>query len=126
VAILPDEIHLGDRGVPQAGRRLRLALKAGHVAGFCEGLSEHFEGDAAIERNLPGLIDDSHSACAQPPLDAEVANLHACFEGTAGDEGSVGHGGNSIHVDTARRAVPGCRMTNDEGRMTKEARIPNE
>ncbi|HUE18015.1 MAG TPA: hypothetical protein VMR25_27920 [Planctomycetaceae bacterium] len=66
----------------EAGGRPRLVLKPLEAAGIQqprkgEGLERH----GAAERDLPGLVDDSHAAAADQPQNAEVAQCPLAQQG---------------------------------------------
>jgi hypothetical protein len=59
-------VDLDDIGVPQARHCLRLALKSRPLVwpGVCAG-EQHFEGDEAVQAQVPGLVDDAHAPAAE-------------------------------------------------------------
>ena len=64
--VLADLVDLHDMGMLEAGDRLRLAPEAVELSGRGVGTREqHLEGDQAVQPELPGLVDDPHSAPAQ-------------------------------------------------------------
>ena len=64
--VLADLVDLHDVRVLQAGDGLGLGPEAGQLlgAGVVAG-QDHLQGDDAVERELPGLVDDAHAAAAQ-------------------------------------------------------------
>ena len=64
--VAADLVDLHDAGVLQAGDGLRLQAKTRQLfrAGIRPG-EDHLEGDEAVERHLPGLVDHPHAAAAQ-------------------------------------------------------------
>ena len=61
--VLADLVNLHDVRVLQPGDRLTLGAEAGQFLGpgVLPG-QDHLERDQTFERNLPGLVDDSHAA----------------------------------------------------------------
>ncbi len=70
----------GDVRVVEPSGGLRFALEANDVAGTGQGIAKHLEGDDAIERNLPGPVDNAHSAGAEAPFNSEIADLNVSLE----------------------------------------------
>ena len=69
-----------DIGMVQPRSGLRFPLEAYDVIGTCERITEHLEGDDAIQGNLPGLVDNPHPPCAEPMLNSEITDLNASFK----------------------------------------------
>jgi hypothetical protein len=61
-----------------AAEALPLAAEALHrLAGQPQPAAEHLQRHLAVERQLPGLVDDAHAAAAQLTHDLEVAQPFA-------------------------------------------------
>jgi hypothetical protein len=62
-----DVIDLEDVGMPEPGHRLGLDPEPGEVVGpRLAAAADHLEGDQAFEPAVPRLVDNAHSALAQP------------------------------------------------------------
>jgi hypothetical protein len=70
----------------------------------CQRRSQHLEGDAAIERNLPRLVDDPHPAGTQPLLDLEITDANAGFELISAERACRHDGGSPIALRKPRAA----------------------
>ena len=69
-----DRVYRDDVRVMQLGRRLRLALEAlDRLRGHAQCRGQHLQRDAPVERNLPRLVDDPHSAATNLAQDREVS-----------------------------------------------------
>ena len=72
--LLPGGVNRHDVGVVQLRGRFRLAAEALHrLGGQPQAAREDFQGHRAVERHLPGLVDDAHAAPAELPADLEIA-----------------------------------------------------
>ncbi len=75
VAILPHVINGDDVGVVQSRRSACLAAKPLERAGASPGAEHDLQRHVAAQRELLGLVDDSHAAAADLTQNPVVANL---------------------------------------------------
>ena len=95
-------VDLDDIRVLQAGRRFRFPKEAlPRLRAGMRAVQQHLEGDAAVEAQLPGLVDHAHPAAAEQFVDFMPRDL-----------GQVGRG-------QLRRRVAGCRV----GHQRREQQI---
>ncbi len=89
-----DLVDLHDVRMAQAGHGFRLAQKALQLLRPGGGAGqEHFQGDGAVEAQVPRLVDDAHAAAAQHPLHLMAADARQ-FAGLLRKwRGTVGGGG---------------------------------
>ena len=65
-----------DVRVVQLRRRLGLVIEAGHLLAVQDrGKGQHFQRHAAVQRYLPGFVDDAHAAAADLAQDRVIAQL---------------------------------------------------
>ena len=65
-------------GVVELARRLGFPAKShDRRSRQPESRRQYFERHRAVQRDLPGLIDDAHAARTDPPLNAKVSKLRA-------------------------------------------------
>lgn len=63
-----------DVGVVQLGGGLGFVLEAQEPLGIQgRGVGQDFQGDAAVEGNLRGFVDDAHAAAAEFAEDLKIA-----------------------------------------------------
>ena len=80
--VLAHLVDWHDLRMVQVGRRLRLGAEPLHFTARREASGQdHLERDQAVERHLPGLVDDPHPAprdLLQQLVVAEVADGRQC------------------------------------------------
>ncbi len=80
-AFVADRIDRHDVRVFQIPHRLRFEPEAAELAFIGRGdRREHLQGDAAIDRDLPSLVDNPHSPPAHLADEHEVAELSDCVQ----------------------------------------------
>ena len=71
--ILAGCVDRHDVGVMELGGCLRFATKANNrLGGHTQSAGQHFERDLAIQRPLPGLVDNTHPAAAEFAHDLKI------------------------------------------------------
>ena len=101
-AFAADAVDRDDVRVVQARRRLGFVLEALQLPRVHRrGEGQHLERDAAVQRNLLGLVDDAHAAAADFADQAEVAER--AVEGVA------------VAVGRARDDLVGLRQVAEGG-----------
>ena len=91
--MLADLVDLHDVGVLQSGDRLRLDAEPLPLRGAgISAAQDHFQGDDAVEADLPGLVNDAHAAAVQllQDLVAGHGQAHRWRRPGAGRRGPVG------------------------------------
>ncbi len=86
----------------QSCRRLGLVLESLKLLGIKRGSEgQHFQGDAAAERDLLRFVDDSHATVADFAVDAEIAEgspgRPVIMSGEIAARGNANHAGQDLH-----------------------------
>jgi hypothetical protein len=109
--VLADSKDLNDVGVLQPRRRLRLGTEAGQfLRPGVRPRQDHLQGDGALQRRLPRLVDDAHAAATQFPQHLEPRHRGpvrgaSADRGSSGEDGAVKPAGvdGAVHLELQRQ-----------------------